>query len=197
MLEHSFGGSWTEDKLERVRQVLEKYMQILRKHPSLDPIYLDAFAEHGIPRTTRRGRRGPASNYWRPDAAETRFLKGSAPIALGIAHPFSRYIFIERNKKRVDELRRLKVTYESLADRIDIVPEDANGFLQRWCGRRIGAPTRAAVFLDPYGMQVEWPTIECLAKTGAVDLWHPVPVECRESPSSKERQTPPRRGSSA
>lgn len=171
MLEHSFGGSWTTDKLERVRQYLEKYMQILRKHPSLEPIYLDAFAGTGY-----RERPGVVDADQLPiiefDAAETRFLKGSAPIALGIAHPFSRYIFIERNKKRVDELRRLKVTYESLADRIDIVQEDANAFMQRWCEETDWRSTRAAVFLDPYGMQVEWPTVECLANTGAVDLWY-------------------------
>jgi len=27
------------------------------------------------------------------------------------------------------------------------------------------------LFLDPYGMQVEWPTIEAIAKTKAIDLW--------------------------
>jgi three-Cys-motif partner protein len=32
------------------------------------------------------------------------------------------------------------------------------------------------VFLDPYGMQVEWATIETLAKTKAVDLWYLFPL---------------------
>ena len=27
------------------------------------------------------------------------------------------------------------------------------------------------LFLDPYGMQVEWRTIEAIAKTEAIDLW--------------------------
>ena len=30
---------------------------------------------------------------------------------------------------------------------------------------------RAVLFLDPYGMQVEWTTIEAIARTGAIDLW--------------------------
>ena len=30
---------------------------------------------------------------------------------------------------------------------------------------------RALVFLDPYGMQVEWTTIESIAQTQAIDLW--------------------------
>jgi len=27
------------------------------------------------------------------------------------------------------------------------------------------------LFLDPYGMQVEWETIECVARTKAIDMW--------------------------
>lgn len=30
---------------------------------------------------------------------------------------------------------------------------------------------RAVLFLDPYGMQVEWKTIEAIASTKAIDLW--------------------------
>jgi three-Cys-motif partner protein len=30
---------------------------------------------------------------------------------------------------------------------------------------------RAVIFLDPYGMEVEWKTIECIAHTQAIDLW--------------------------
>lgn len=31
--------------------------------------------------------------------------------------------------------------------------------------------TRAVMFLDPYGMQLEWGTIEKIAATRAIDLW--------------------------
>ena len=30
---------------------------------------------------------------------------------------------------------------------------------------------RAVLFLDPYGMEVEWKTIEAIAATKAIDLW--------------------------
>lgn len=30
---------------------------------------------------------------------------------------------------------------------------------------------RAVVFLDPFGMQVEWRTIERIGQTKAIDLW--------------------------
>lgn len=35
---------------------------------------------------------------------------------------------------------------------------------------------RALVFLDPFGMQVEWKTIELIAKTEAIDLWLLFPI---------------------
>lgn len=35
---------------------------------------------------------------------------------------------------------------------------------------------RAVVFLDPYGLQVDWTTVAMLAKTGGVDLWYLFPL---------------------
>jgi three-Cys-motif partner protein len=35
---------------------------------------------------------------------------------------------------------------------------------------------RAVIFLDPFGMQVEWETIEVIAKTKAIDMWYLLPL---------------------
>ena len=35
---------------------------------------------------------------------------------------------------------------------------------------------RAVLFLDPYGMQVDWVTIEAVARTKAIDMWLLFPV---------------------
>jgi three-Cys-motif partner protein len=43
--------------------------------------------------------------------------------------------------------------------------------LTRWCKETSWQSNRAVVFLDPYGMQVEWATLKALAETKAVDLW--------------------------
>jgi three-Cys-motif partner protein len=171
----SFGGSWTEDKLDRVQRYLEAYMTILRKHPSLVPVYVDAFA-------------GTGYRDWTPDtdtaqlpliefdATEAEFIEGSATRALSIAYPFARYVFVERSRRRAAKLEELKSRFPSLKDRIEIVPEEANDYLQRWCSKEDWLSRRAAVFLDPYGMQVEWPTVECLAGTEHVDLWYLFPL---------------------
>jgi len=50
------------------------------------------------------------------------------------------------------------------------VGEDANTFIPRWCDS-LRKLDRAVVFLDPYGMQVRWSTIEAIANTQKIDLW--------------------------
>src|SRR2546430_906915 len=47
----------------------------------------------------------------------------------------------------------------------------ANTFLKQWCRDTDWRAHRAVVFLDPYGMEVEWATIEAIAQTHAIDLW--------------------------
>ncbi|MCG3112125.1 MAG: three-Cys-motif partner protein TcmP [Candidatus Manganitrophus sp. SB1] len=52
-----------------------------------------------------------------------------------------------------------------------IKSSDANIFLREWCEQTNWKKNRAVVFLDPYGMQVDWSTIEKIAATEAIDLW--------------------------
>ena len=51
-----------------------------------------------------------------------------------------------------------------------MVNEEANDYLQGLC-LESWKEKRAVVFLDPFGMQVKWATIEALARTKAVDTW--------------------------
>jgi three-Cys-motif partner protein len=48
---------------------------------------------------------------------------------------------------------------------------DANEVISTWCSATDWHRSRAVVFLDPYGMSVEWSTIERIARTSAIDLW--------------------------
>ncbi len=84
------------------------------------------------------------------------------------------YIFIEKDIDRYAELEKLKQEYllkpEFSKDMIECRREDANEYLKDLCQKNWEV-NRALVFLDPYGMQVEWTTIESIAKTQAIDLW--------------------------
>lgn len=50
---------------------------------------------------------------------------------------------------------------------------------------------RAVVFLDPYGMQVDWSLIERLAETRAIDLWILFPLGQAVIRLLKRKEPPP------
>ena len=83
-----------------------------------------------------------------------------------------RNISIDKDKSRVDELKKLKDEFPQLNDRIVLQNQEANEYLQNLCEKDwLKTNRRAVMFLDPYGMQVKWETIEAIAKTQAIDLW--------------------------
>jgi three-Cys-motif partner protein len=182
MTQPAFGGDWTSDKLERVRKYLCAYTTIFKKNPRASyftTIYVDAFAGTGQRTDPASVRRQTGKATLLEEEADTdaqEFQKGSARIALEVDPPFDRFLFIERSAKRVKELEKLKSDFPDRADTIDIRRGDANEVLQEWCRQTDWERHRAVVFLDPYGMQVDWVTIEALAKTEAVDLWYLVPL---------------------
>ena len=61
--------------------------------------------------------------------------------------------------------------YRDIADRISIKQGDANLLLTTWCAATDWFTTRAVLFLDPFGMEVEWATLETIAATGGIDMW--------------------------
>ncbi|WP_119068757.1 three-Cys-motif partner protein TcmP [Rubrobacter indicoceani] len=175
-MEHAFGGPWTEDKLRRVDKYLEAYMTIFTRNETaskLGTYYLDAFAGTGRIASAVAEDRVEGSLF--EDALEdddTNYLKeGSAYVALRQENQFDNYVFIDRSREHAASLDRLRHEFPDLADRITIEVADANDFLQKWCRNTNWKSNRAVVFLDPYGMQVDWATIEAIARTKAVDLW--------------------------
>jgi three-Cys-motif partner protein len=177
MAEHVFGGDWTADKLERVRKYLCAYTKIFKNNPRaafFTTIYVDAFAGTGehVKSGSRRPKRAPGGFFPdEPDADTEAFQKGSARIALEVEPSFDKFLFIEQSVKRVKELEKLRTDFTDRSNEIDIKRGDANDLLMKWCRQTDWQRHRAVVFLDPYGMQVDWTTLEAIAKTRATDLW--------------------------
>ena len=170
--EHQFGGIWTEAKLDSVRKYLHAYGLIFEKNVKASwyrTIYVDAFAGTGY-RTNPRKHRA-TSNPLFNDKDAISFQKGSAIAALEAEPSFDDYIFVERSENYASELEKLRLKFPSKADKIHVVQEEANAFIQSWCSKTNWHNTRSVVFLDPYGMQVEWKTIEAMGKTQGIDLW--------------------------
>jgi three-Cys-motif partner protein len=167
---HNFGGQWTEEKLRRVKKYLVAYATIMNKQ-QFRFAFIDAFAETGY-RILPDEQNG--SQLAMPELLEddTRtFVEGSAKIALDVRPRFSNYIFIERDAKKIVELEKLRNSYPELSKDVFIVNKDANEWLQDRCRNYTWKKDRAVLFLDPYGMQVSWSTIEAIAETKAIDLW--------------------------
>lgn len=165
-----FGGAWTQQKLEALGKYLRAYTRIFKKNPRarfFNITYVDAFAGTG----RLRGRElGPLAKYfpgWAESAEEYR--KGSVPRALEIEPPFDKYIFIEKDSEKCEELKTLAARFPSKS--IKIINEDANSALLKWCKQFDRNHERAVVFLDPFGASVEWNVIAALGRTRAVDLW--------------------------
>jgi len=180
MAKHTFGGDWTSDKLERVRRYLVEYTKIFninKRARHFITTYVDAFAGTGyrlpsapskVPKPLAQsdpmfGELGEAENQ--------AFLKGSARIALEVEPSFHKYIFIEQDRDRAAELTKLSAEFRLKSSRISIEVADANRFLMDWCKRTDWKQNRAVVFLDPYGLQVEWELLQEIARTKAIDLW--------------------------
>lgn len=180
-VEHRFGGSWTEIKLNAVTDYLSFYTQALKSVPSpTDPFetwYVDAFAGTGD-RTVEKY----ASELFaeQPGALDRIRLEGSARRAIGVHPPFRHLVFIEKDRSRFAALEGLKAEFP---DRdIRCVPGDANDELRKiftegpWSQHGRKGLQRAVVFLDPYGMSVRWDTLRFLAETKRADVWYLFPL---------------------
>lgn len=168
---HRFGGGWTEAKLDKVRQYLTSYNVALKNQP-FTRLYIDAFAGTGY-RTSKTDTSSRRDLFGVPQVNE--FAKGSAQVALEIDPAFDSYAFIEMNRNRLAELKQLELQYPDKADRMSFIRADANEAISKICATTDWQRTRAVAFLDPYGMQVDWSTIERIASTRAIDLWYLFP----------------------
>jgi three-Cys-motif partner protein len=176
-ISHDFGNisAWTKDKLDRVEEYLNQYLVAL-KNQRFQLEYIDAFAGTGY--VTKEFTVGAQSLFELEETVSLRdFIDGSARIALQTNPTFSKYTFIERHLRRSKELLKLKEEFPHLANSIEVVNGDANTHVQQICRNDwISNHRRAVMFLDPYGTQVTWETIEAIANTKAIDLWLLFPI---------------------
>jgi three-Cys-motif partner protein len=171
---HRFGGVWTEIKLKALTEYLDFYQKALRNMP-FETWYIDAFAGTGD-RHSELQRGGIFEGA--PIEQLDIILDGSARKALQVEPPFDHYWFTEQHRGRASVLKALRHEF-GLDVRVQI--SDANAALQElfrtepWCGGPASGRQRGVVFLDPYGMSVDWETLEVLAGTKRVDVWYLFP----------------------
>lgn len=156
---HVFGGEQTLIKLAALEKYLPAYTTALsRKNFRLN--YIDAFAGTGVCHINVHGKR--------------RMIRGSASIAIDCDPPFHRIVFIEAKLRHAKALSRLR---EAAPDKnIEVIHGNANDQLPRVLDGMSRRQDRAVVFLDPYGMAVDWDTVKHCADSQLVDLWYLFPL---------------------
>ena len=170
-------GPWAKEKLNSLGAYLDYYTKRLKNQAWCKARwYVDAFAGPGLSPVRQSKKSEPryagllaglADDAIEPEAIE--YIKGSPRVALELTNPFDHYIFIESDPERVSELESLKTEF-SRSRAIQVVSGDANERLLELLSQPINwRSNKGVVFLDPFGMQVPWSTIERIGKTNGLE----------------------------
>lgn len=177
--EHRYGGRWTDEKLDVLGKYLTFFTTALRKQ-DFQLLYIDGFAGSGN-RLIERTIAAEAPLFGIESQSERIHAPGSARIALETDPPFHRIVLIERHGKRFAELQKLCSRHPGIA--VDLRQGDANEAIvdlcrsTPWRGPMApGRGVRAVLFLDPYGMNLTFSTLEAIAATKAIDVWYLFPL---------------------
>ncbi|HEX8556350.1 MAG TPA: three-Cys-motif partner protein TcmP [Sphingomonas sp.] len=181
MQAQSFGDRHTVRKLETVQRYLQAYATALKNQP-FKLLYVDACAGSGssVPKAAleqQHSSQVPLDGFASPVLDTDEIIVGSAIRALSVSPSFHKYLLNDVKQANVDALRRaIRDDFSHLSDRVELTKLDANDMLTTLCASHDWRETRAVVFLDPFGLQINYETLERLGKTCAVDLWYLVPV---------------------
>ncbi|MEN9867180.1 MAG: hypothetical protein RL748_2770 [Pseudomonadota bacterium] len=168
MAQLSFVNKGTQQKLRKVSEYAGFYTQAL-KNKGLHLYYVDVFAGTGeIPMS---------GNLPLLDDLQDidDIVIGSAGRSLDIKQPFDKYVFADIKRKNTENLESLRDKYPNLKDRISIKRGEANDTVRDFCNA-MQPKDRALLFLDPFGNQVNWKTLELIAQTKKIDLFYLFPA---------------------
>lgn len=169
--EHWFGGGWTEVKLDAISAYSKFFTGALGG--KFDVWYVDPFAGTGS-----RYSEEEVGGIFEGEPVSTieRRYPGSAARALIVDPPFHHLRFGDTKRQHIQALEELAALYP---DRdVKVIKQDANEFVQAMFGHSFwsdpngrGKGSRALVFLDPYGLEVKWSTLQALANCQKADVW--------------------------
>lgn len=161
---NQFGGNWTEQKIEMIVDYARAYLTIMNRYPQFKTLYLDGFAGSG--------------DIFKDDETDIEIIKGTAIRVLEITTPktFDQYYFVEKDEKNKEELEQTIKSKFSDRKYYYVVNEDCNKKLSSMANfLKENKNYRVLAFVDPYGMSVDWASIEVLKGLG-IDLWILVPT---------------------
>lgn len=169
-----WGGIWTDKKLDAFSKYVWSYLSIMKNYPFWKTIYFDGFAGTG----SRKKQKSELFTQLKLTDEDERVYKSSAERVLSIKDDleFSFYYFIDTNKKAIKKLElKLKSSPSSEGKTLVFREGDSNKWLLELAATLKTGKYAALVFLDPFGMQINWNSIENLKGTRS-DIWILVPT---------------------
>jgi three-Cys-motif partner protein len=150
-------GYWSEIKLSILAKYAKPYNQILLSH-KLRPIYIDGFAGAGHHKAKGSG----------------RLIEGSPTRALAVEPPFESLHFIDIDGARVRELRKLAANRAN----VTVYQGDCNKVLVEEVFPKLSYANRqrALCILDPYGLHLNWETIQKAGQSKIIEIFLNFPV---------------------
>ena len=178
-----WGGSWTEEKLDAFEKYVNAYLTIMNTYRTKwgwKLVYFDGFAGSGSRESKNKEYESNLlQELFKDDSIareELDLYKGAAERVLGIKQRgFDYYYFIDKDKESSEKLQKLLSVFEN-GNKIKYINSDANEQVKLLAEAMHKNKTLASLaLLDPFGMQVNWKSIECLKGT-RTDLWILIPT---------------------
>jgi three-Cys-motif partner protein len=169
-----WGGPWTEKKLNAFSKYVRAYLTIMKKHPYWKTIYFDGFAGSG----DRKAEQTDLAVQLQITSEEAGVYKGAAERMMRLPDDlsFDFFYFVDANEDALKQLEsKLKEIPEADGKKLAFRSGDANHWLIE-LSKTLKNPNYAAlVFLDPFGMQINWESIESFRGTRS-DVWILIPT---------------------
>jgi len=168
-----WGGPWTEKKLEAFSKYVWSYLIIMKKFPYWKTIYFDGFAGSG---TREKKNNTELYQQLKITEEEEKTYKGSAERVLELNDDisFDFYYFIDKKEESLKKLEA-KLAPKFKNKKIVYRSGDANRQISELASALKGQDLAALVLLDPFGMQIDWSSIEQLKSTRS-DVWILIPT---------------------
>ncbi len=181
MQKMTWGNKWTIEKLDAFKKYVNAYLTIMepnKKRYGWKTLYFDGFAGSGD--LNKRGHDDNETDNTVSflnldiEEKETQVYKGAAERVLNLTHKFDYYYFVDLNKESLDRLEEKLKSFD-MGPKIQFRPGDANVWIKELAAAlKKDTKLKALVLLDPFGMQINWESIELLKDT-ASDMWILVP----------------------
>ncbi len=171
-----WGGNWTETKLEAFEIYVNAYLTIMNSQKKKyngwpTTIYFDGFAGSGSKNSFEGEVQNLFGDYLIKEEVEV--YKGSAERVLQLEQNFDYYYFVDNDETSIESLEHKLIEKSIVNENCNFICDDVNNQLQE-LSKFLNSQMAALVLLDPFGMQIDWASLELL-KDKRVDLWILIP----------------------